>query len=1030
MNIFGLNGLYHKPIQSAGGGGGGAASYYITLDSTASPVATATWPSHFSVPIESGSLSANYAMRLTQQYSGGDETYKAAQFEPASYWPDGSVKWLHIYSNLEWSGGVSPDYKLRWGAGLQSNPSTSLSATTTASGIRIDTGTSTFTILNNSPIINSGQYYMTDAAGNTYTPADISTTIESSGRAQIVVKVAGNLKRPDTTALSKFVTYITANANSDIVKYQHSCIFTADMRQNFVASLGLRFNSFSGQVLTRDFDKKLPYTAFASGGNTYVMLWPSGRADSNTASDWAEQNAFRFAYLHKGSGSQSVLNINMPTGYINTCSGLLSDVNYLYDAIAADLYGLSMDIDFAINLGSSGSDKQTLFTHNPIGLRETLTTASAKAAENVGAYNEYYNNLYDNLFNAAITRFVTNDLTQDYGWHRYGGTYNTFYASGQINGNPYSNIVGYHRLSSHDHYNVGKLAYLQFIATAHTGCLKTGRIICDHNRAVALIKHDNTSYASLSGRYIGTQAHVYNVHGLGYNARQGASYNSESWALTNHFVHPSRFVYSWLVDSNRMMKDAYEAWIAGTVQRGTFDSISPSYNAAEDLRDYAVGIGEALTQYEMYPDTDNSARGIAAAHRWVSGVMRKYPDGPPINPSGWTDPYRSGSGTSVGYHAPYLVGRDGTLLAANDTFIRYAEMFPNTTYSGQTVEDWIVKTANTCLTGNLIMGYRSYCLLAAKAYEITGSGKFIAPMSGMLSQVYYNVYQNNDQYYGLSTIANDTVIYTQRMWPRMRKTLNSLAYQIGSGYNRTVAYPSYGANDAPTNTDINNYSMRLVIQNNTGSPVALNQIQISYLRGETRRNPYKSFFYLTTSGTANTGTNLVGSIPPADLGGATGVWVSRPPYPTDNGYYFVNADINTTLPTGLSYLFTYGYEPVKSPVTNLPEAVYIKDGRVTFWQNNSGVFRPLVPAVTGQILARTASSTSYATDGAGYIKIGGSGRWIKQLDSFDYVFTGDTSILVQGEVPIQIVFATNAATDTFVGLYGTVANLDIIQPLL
>jgi len=1029
MDIFGLNGFYTSPVR-VGGGGGGATSYYITLDAIAQPVATATWPSHFSVPIESGSLSPNYAMRLTAQYDDGEEIYQAAQFQPASYWPDGSVKWLHIYSDLEWSGGVSPEYKFRYGAGLAANPSTSLSATSTSSGIRIDTGTTSFTILNNSPIINSGSYFMVDAAGNTYNPTGVVTSIESSGRSQIVVKVSGNLSTSGGSSLSKFVTYITANADSDIVKYQHSCIFTADMRQNFVAALGLRFNAFTGQVLTRNFEKKLPFTVTPSGGNTTVWLWPSGRADTNTPSDWADNNAFRFAYLHKGSGSQSVLNVNMPTGYINTCSGLLSSNFYLLDALVADLYGLSMDMDFAINLGTSGTDKQTLFTHKPIGVRETLTSASAKAAENIGAHNEYYANFYDNLFNAAISKFVTNDLAQDYGWTRYGGTYNSFVASGRLNDVVYSNIPGsYHRLSSNDHYNLAKLAYLQFLSSANTGCLNTARIICDHNRAVATIKHDNTSYTSLSGRYIGTQAHAYTVHGLGFNGVRETSFNAEHWALQNHFVHPSRFIYSWLIDANPMMRDAYNAWIDGANQQNIFNNFVPTYSTGAYVRDNVVNVGEMLTYYEMYPNSSTAA--IEAAHRWTSGLLTMFPDGAPVNPSGWTDPTRSNAGTPSGYYGGYGTGgRDGTLLRAHDTFVRYADLFPNTTYNGQTVEQWIVKTVDIHLTGNLLEGYSSYASLAAKAYEITGDPKYLAPLTGMLSQVYYNVYQNNDAYYGLSNITNDTVIHSQRAWPRLRKTLLSLSYQVASGYNRTYAYPSRSANDVPTNTDINNRSMKLAIYNNTGSPVELNAIQIAYLNGETSRNAYKSFLYHTTSGTADTGVNLVGVIPPADSGGVVGKWVSRPPYPKDNGYYFVDADISTTLSTGLSYIYSYGYETVKSPVTNLPEIVLLSDSRTVYFQNNSGVFRPLSIPVTGTVTVRNVSDDEYINPNIGYIDIGGSGRWVKQLDTFTYVFTGDTSIFVQGHIPVQILFNTAAPTDTRIGLYGTVANMDIIQPLL
>lgn len=1025
MNIFGLNGLYCKYTtgQTTITANGSITS--INLDAV-DPVfaSTYTYPSHFSIPLESGALTAAQVATgvvLLERFSGAaTPTPKLAQFEAAAYWPDNSVKWLHAFTDLKWQAGVKPTYTLAYGPGITrySVPSSPMTAVTSASGLDISTGAATFTIRNSAPLIGNGAYVLLDGAGNSYSPTGVSFSVVQSGGQQITVQVTGRMMTTGGGEFMSFVSYISASANSAIVKYQHSAIFTADMRSNFVRGLAFRFDNNTSQILTRRFDKKLPYEVTAAGGSTFVTLWPSGRSDTQVSSDWSVENGFKLAYLHKGSGANAVLNVNLPTGYndlfrnittYNSAESALSDgiVNYTDSTQATDLIGFSMDAEFAINLGSSGTEAQQMFEHNPIGYREVVTAVESNAyGLQAGKQSATYANFDQSLNRGIYGYWYANERHQDYGWHRYGQTHDGSWGLETTPG-----VSGqrpkYYRASSNDHYNTCELAWRQFFSTADTGCLHVARVLTDHQRALSNIKHPVPSGRE-SGRFVGVDSHAYSLNGMGPNHGL-AGYNDQFQALGGHFTLKSRLLLSWLIDGNRWAKSGYHQYIDTCVTRNHWTTFYNSYSLS---RDFTVAFEEAMILYEYAPNTPNLLVNI---HKFASGIIAGLPNG---------------ITTGTVNTAP-----SNTILVYPDFMTKYADLFPNYVHGSlpRTMEDTIIATANNFSGQTPIYYFAEYLKsIDAKAYELTGETRYMTKHGGWLAVEDYKTYDGSlPQYKWFHPNLNTETVYHYRGWGRFKRTALAMATPPALVYENGGKYIN-----AATATSLNltgetkAYATRIFIYNDTGAPTTYPDQYISAL--ETWDDSYS---LITTSGGLSSG-NIIDHFQQPSSPGLLGYSYREYRASTFQQYKRLTEASGKNVPTGLSVVYIHGTNSIYGPQTEHPEAQVIFNGNYVagrwdhYSNNSSGTLYPLVTPLTG-VFRCTAIQPSYRY-GMGWVSIGGSGKYLVAGETFQYVFTGPTTLAMRSTTnSIQCRFSGVTAIQhyrTGCALFGDAANINYLLP--
>lgn len=1032
--MFGLNGFYYRPAVGGVSSQGVGTLYSILLDAVDPPFATTiSYPSHFSIPVESGSITIAglTGVKLQQKYAAGSYTSKLTQFRPAAYWPDNSVKWLHAYTDLNWSAGEKPTYRLIYGPGASAQaapPASALTATVVGSGININTGTTQFCIRNNAPIINSGAYVLLNSDLTSFAPSGVGLSVIESGGQRIVVQVTGVMAAAGNAPLMIFKTYISATEGSDIVKFQHSAVFTADMKQNFIRGLGFRFDNNSSQILTRRFDKKPPYEVSALGGSTYVTLWPSGRSDTNGTGDYSIANAFRFAYLHKGSGVNAVLNVNMPTGYLAlldtgwSAFGGESDPDGTYSAINAslsgDFRGYSMDMEFAINLGASGVEKQQMFEAQPIGYREIISAiASSGYGYGASKYTAQYSAV-DNAINSGISQFTwkRNDNCSDYGWHRYGQTYDKFWSPNE-NDPPNSSRPSYYRLNSADHYNVCELAYRQFHTTADTGCIHSARVLTDFALSCSVLKVKATDWGAttLWGRHRSCDSHAYFAHGFGSNPLPPASNADDQYtAIYGHYVHKSRLLFSWLIDANYAASSSYNTWIDDMTAGGHW----PGATLIDVNREWETGFEESLIAYEYRPSIPGL---LALLHNYASGIISQYPTG--ITP-GDAD--------------------IDTLFYYPDFLVRYADMFPDYPHvgvGGRTMEDTIVSTSiNFSGTSFQPSKLKS---IDAKTYELTGNRYFIDRHSNTLYHTIHASYDGyNTAFKGYWHSLGTSNVYNLRSWGRFKQTLQGLSTPlIPDSFQSKGRYFNFN-NIQEDASDIESYAGKVYIYNNTGSPTTFPDCRIGIGPDE---NGYGEIL-LTSSG------GLI--LSPFPEGGN---WVDRHHYSVTPRIYAADGTVEYTrttslsgasIPTGLSAVYFTNVTSIRGPISEHAEVMVINNkahnsagelnGRmIGYIDNASGILHPIRSPVTG--FFKGANTSPGRTAGVTWLSIGGSGRHLLSNESFRYVFNAPTELIIRNNnldnLAVFCEFSgARVAGDVLktknVAVYGTQANIDYMLPFI
>jgi hypothetical protein len=239
------------------------------------------WPTHAVIAVPQGWIKS---MDHLVVHENGQPML--AQIEIAARWPDGSPKWLHAYASFRYVGGKPAAYALiKQGQPPDNIPKSPLTVSDTAGGIGIDTGIVKLLIPRPFTGMVLTQHDLQVAPGGAGGPSLVDErgiiwhamhddkaeiVVEQHGPAQVTVKASGWYQTPEKRVepFCRFVTRITAFANSPIVKVDHATILADDMRKHAIAELAFKVpladaKGFSTSTFDGQFDDKSTAVWFA-----------------------------------------------------------------------------------------------------------------------------------------------------------------------------------------------------------------------------------------------------------------------------------------------------------------------------------------------------------------------------------------------------------------------------------------------------------------------------------------------------------------------------------------------------------------------------------------------------------------------------------------------------------------------------------------------------------------------------------------------------------------------------------------------
>lgn len=822
--FHGMFGVFSGPTTGANGGSspGLTLDGVVALGLTDQPYSgTITLPTHFSIPCVSGSI-LSQSLYIRETLPNGTISQVPAQFEAAAYWPDGSVKWTHAHCNVQWVGGVAATYHLIWGFGISTPVGSTLTATSVSSGINVDTGSTTFCIMNTTPGIKQGgaspkvsnsQFVLYNGA-LPYSVSGVGLVVESSGTQQLVVKATGWLTNANTLLPAKFETRIKARAGSSIVDFDHATIFTDNMK-NYPQLNSHAFYltcSTKPQILTKDFAKKTPFQVEDIDATTRaVALIPSissniaGAPNPLTgyvANDYTFNEGYKLAYLSKGSGQY--LNPGLPAEYrvLLTGARVSGDTSELtLNTIQnADMIGVAMHAKFAINLGTSGSALQNIYELYPIGYVAPTTAADTYVLGKVAPFSSKYtgsdynygwlDTVDSGCRNSLLGKFNNHNRYNEYGWHIFGNTHEDEYPGstgtlGDIIARP-----SYHRVWSNNHNGEAGALWQLYFASAETGLLKQARIATDYVASVNTCHHTPTGSYQDAGslRYPGVMYHCKSFIPWGYR-KVGDGQDDQDMGFDGHFVWPETMLWSWLMDADRWSKSTYEVWLSGITYTSQLGSLHYSWPVGHFARETNTSLNQAMIAYEHYPSTSGLVRDIhGMAHSIVDAAQVCSGDGAGNN-----------SFATCG-GLPYATGQAGALWPP--TFLsRYYDLFPASGY-WTTFMDISARNMKTqqFTEGVVNAALNATQYLRSKPNANTaGSGTFIEQFEGLMDRWPRRLYNGSSgvfQYYG-NTYEPDKDGHFAYQWPRFKYALK----QYIKDFMGTPASPATGPFvwDASTN---------------------------------------------------------------------------------------------------------------------------------------------------------------------------------------------------------------------------------------
>lgn len=811
----GMFGVFSGPTTGANGGSspGLTLDGVVALGLTDQPFSgTITLATHFSIPCVSGSV-LSQTLYIRETLPNGTISQIPAQFEPAAYWPDGSVKWVHAHCNVQWVSGVAATYHLIWGYGISAPVGSTLTAVNSSSGINVDTGTTTFCILNNTPGIKQGgaapkvsnSSFVLYNGAIPYSVSGVGCVVESSGTQQIIVKTTGWLSSASNNlAPCKFETRFKARAGSSIVDVDHATVFVDDMRrypQLNSHGFYLTYNT-RPQILTKDFAKKVPFQIEdIDATNVAVAMIPSIATNiagapspltGYTSADYDFYEAYKLAYLSKGSGQY--LNPGLPAEYrvALTSARVSGDTSELtINTIQnADMIGVAMHCKFAINLGTSGSALQNIYELYPVGYVAPTTAAATQVLGKVEPFSSRYtgtdynfdwlNTVDSGCRNSLMGKYNNHNRYNESGWHIFGNTHEDEYpgSTGTL-----GNIIArpsYHRVWSNNHNGEAGALWQLYFASAETGILKQARIATDYVASINTCHHTPTGSYQDAGslRYPGVMYHCKSFSPWGLR-RVGDNADDQDMGFVGHFVWPECMLWSWLMDADRWSKATYETWLSGVTYTEN-SSLHYTWPVTHYARETNTSLNQAMIAYEHYPNTSGLVRDI---HRMAHSIV---------------DAAQICSGNGAGNNAfaicgglPYATGQAGALWPP--TFLsRYYDLFPGsgywTTFMDISAQNMKMQQFTEGVV-NAALNATQY-LRSKPSANVAGSGAFIEQFEGLMDRWPRRLYNGSSgvfQYYG-NTYEPDKDGHFSYQWPRFKYALK----QYIKDFMGTPASPAAG----------------------------------------------------------------------------------------------------------------------------------------------------------------------------------------------------------------------------------------------
>ena len=481
------------------------------------------YPTHIAVPFEQGKIHD-----LSYLYLEGVPIQPVV----AALWPDGSVKWAHIYGLFEFK-----NYDL-----TISNTQQQYDGLTIIDG-KIDTGIyhasfDQYGQLTIDRFVNLARSFMIDERQIQW-QFEGTTECILKGPICAIYKLNGWYQSDEkrVAAFVKQTTYITFFYNSSYIKISHASTFADNMNDHSIFMLGYMFPKAEiiPLLIARDLGQKFPN--FIDNEENVFCQWP-GSTEISTFNETEPQEIYKFKYLSRGP----LLTTRMPNEYLRAWDSNKDTTECKAEyARAANMQGLSLHNDLCLVLDRTN---EINFYLNPIGI---IQNVDSKVFGPINITNE--SNETDNL--------VTNGI------HGCEKSYERFAAYGAfIFGNQFSdellkeNRPSLHHCWSNNHYQACSIMWLHTFRSCKYNIIRYARRITDYYASIGMIRYDEPE---IRFHQLGA---FYNCKGvLPWGSRAyGMDDNDIDADLIGHWPDPSSLLYSWLIDANYWHKDGYDLW--------------------------------------------------------------------------------------------------------------------------------------------------------------------------------------------------------------------------------------------------------------------------------------------------------------------------------------------------------------------------------------------------------------------------------------------------------------------------------------
>jgi len=211
------------------------------------------------IPLPRGAARPSDPFRVLD--SAGQEV--PAQVNITGYWPDGSVKWVLVILTAPVEPRQRREYQLLVGEGAPSDGPARITARETDESIEVNTGAIAFSVSKRAAnlcsasslreaamfveVLREGEVIRFEASRDT---ARFAAVLEEAGSERAVIRVRGVHVAASGEEFGNYTLRIYAHAGSSLLHLVHSLIYTGDPQTDFIKSIGLRFRTGFGEVVS------------------------------------------------------------------------------------------------------------------------------------------------------------------------------------------------------------------------------------------------------------------------------------------------------------------------------------------------------------------------------------------------------------------------------------------------------------------------------------------------------------------------------------------------------------------------------------------------------------------------------------------------------------------------------------------------------------------------------------------------------------------------------------------------------------